>query len=61
MRYSIGHPLSVGGTLNVATFETDLAGEITIVGSGAGAKEAASAILSDLIEISRKIKYGIRE
>ncbi|MCS4541519.1 MAG: homoserine dehydrogenase, partial [Euryarchaeota archaeon] len=45
----VGHPLSVGGTLNVATFETDLAGEITIVGSGAGAKEAASAILGDLI------------
>ncbi|OKY77968.1 MAG: Homoserine dehydrogenase ThrA [Candidatus Methanohalarchaeum thermophilum] len=45
------HPLSVGGTLNIATLETDLAGEITVTGKGAGASETASSVISDLIEI----------
>lgn len=48
-------PLNVGGTLNVATIKTDLAGDITVIGKGAGPVEAASAILSDIISIySRK-------
>jgi homoserine dehydrogenase len=49
----INHPLNVDGTLNVATFKTDLAGEITIVGTGAGSIETNSAILSDVISIFR--------
>lgn len=44
-------PLNVSGTLNVATIKTDLAGDITVVGKGAGPIEAASAILSDIIRI----------
>lgn len=44
-------PLNVGGTLNVATIKTDLAGNITVIGKGAGPIEAASAILSDIIGI----------
>ncbi|MGB9928687.1 MAG: homoserine dehydrogenase [Methanosarcina sp.] len=47
----INHPLAVGGTLNVASVDTELAGEITITGKGAGPIETASAILSDLIAI----------
>ena len=42
-------PLNVCGTLNVATIKTDLAGEITVIGKGAGPIEAASAVLSDII------------
>ena len=42
-------PLNVRGTLNVATIKTDLAGEITVIGKGAGPIEAASAVLSDII------------
>ncbi|RMF91622.1 MAG: homoserine dehydrogenase [Methanobacteriota archaeon] len=49
----MNHPLNVDGTLNVATFQTDLAGEITIVGTGAGAMETNSAILSDILSIFR--------
>jgi homoserine dehydrogenase len=49
----INHPLNVDGSLNVATFKTDLAGDITIVGAGAGAIETNSAILSDIISIFR--------
>lgn len=45
------NPLNVGGTLNVATIKTDLAGDITAIGKGAGPIEAASAILSDIIGI----------
>lgn len=44
-------PLNVGGTLNVATIKTDLAGDITVIGKGAGPIEAASAVLSDIIRI----------
>lgn len=46
-----GHPLSISGSLNTALINTDLAGPITVSGRGAGRKETASAILSDLIAI----------
>jgi len=49
-----GHPLAVGGTLNVASVQTDIAGTVTITGRGAGSIETASAILSDIISIYRK-------
>jgi homoserine dehydrogenase len=45
------HPLAVRGTLNAALLHTDLAGEVVVMGRGAGKKETASAIVSDLIEI----------
>ncbi|MBE6517453.1 MAG: homoserine dehydrogenase [Thermoplasmata archaeon] len=46
-----GHPLSISGSLNTALINTDLAGPITVSGRGAGRKETASAILSDLVAI----------
>ncbi|HJH32810.1 MAG TPA: homoserine dehydrogenase [Methanosarcinaceae archaeon] len=49
----VGHPLAVGGTLNVASIQTDLAGTVTITGKGAGSIETASAIISDVIAIYR--------
>jgi homoserine dehydrogenase len=50
-------PLAVGGTLNVASIETDLSGTITVTGLGAGSIETASAIVSDVVGIysSRQI------
>lgn len=45
------HPLVVQDTLNAVTIETNLAGEITLIGKGAGSSETASAILSDLLFI----------
>ncbi|WGI17600.1 homoserine dehydrogenase [Methanonatronarchaeum sp. AMET-Sl] len=50
------HPIAVGGTLNVASVKADLAGEITVTGKGAGGKETASSILSDLVSIWRNHK-----
>ncbi|MDD5474740.1 MAG: homoserine dehydrogenase [Candidatus Methanoperedens sp.] len=47
------HPLAVGGTLNVASILTDLAGRITISGKGAGSIETASSVLSDILYIAR--------
>ena len=56
------HPLNVSHTFNAVTFDTDLAGEITLVGRGAGGPETASAALRDLIAIrrfySRRIPMG---
>ncbi len=49
------HPLAVGGTLNVASMLTDLAGRITISGKGAGSIETASSILSDILHIARNL------
>ncbi|MCU0631422.1 MAG: homoserine dehydrogenase [Methanolinea sp.] len=47
----ISHPLVVEGTLNAITIETDMAGEITLIGKGAGSVETASAIIGDLLYI----------
>ncbi|MBD3187643.1 homoserine dehydrogenase [Candidatus Bathyarchaeota archaeon] len=49
-------PLGAGitGTLNAVRIVTDLSGEIILVGHGAGGDEAASAILSDMIDIYLK-------
>lgn len=47
------HPLAVTGTLNAVLIQTDLAGEVVVMGRGAGKKETASAMVSDLIEIYR--------
>ncbi|MHC1635490.1 MAG: homoserine dehydrogenase [Candidatus Methanospirareceae archaeon] len=46
-----GHPLDIDGFLNAALIKTDLAGDVTIIGRGAGGIEAASAILTDIIKI----------
>ncbi len=50
----IGHPLSIGGTLNIVQIITDLAGDITVAGRGAGRKETASAVLSDIIALMKR-------
>ncbi len=49
------HPLCVWGTLNAVVFRTEYAGEVTIVGKGAGGIETGGAILRDLIDIRREI------
>jgi len=51
-----GHPLSIGGTLNMVQMKTDIAGEITVAGKGAGKMETASAVLSDLVALIREVR-----
>lgn len=51
----LSHPLSeVSGPMNAVTFSTDLLGDVTIKGPGAGKEATAFAVLSDLMEIHRR-------
>lgn len=51
----LAHPLSaVGGATNALTFTTDLLGDVTLVGPGAGRLETGYAILGDLLALHRK-------
>ena len=50
--------LAVMGSLNLVEFTTEHGGNYTLIGPGAGGSEAASGILSDLINISQ-LKKGI--
>ena len=45
------HPLAIYGTLNALLVETDLAGEVFVIGRGAGRKETASAVVSDFVDM----------
>ncbi len=55
----LSHPLaSVGGNMNALTFSTDLLGDVTIIGPGAGRHETGFAILNGLIEIKRTCPAG---
>lgn len=51
---SLDHPLAqINGTDNALTFTTDLLGEVTIQGPGAGSIETGYGVLSDLLTIQR--------
>lgn len=51
------HPLAgVMGSTNAVTFTTDLMGDVTIIGKGAGKIETGFSILSDLLSIHKSTK-----
>jgi homoserine dehydrogenase len=51
-RLPFSDPLTgVSGATNAVTYNTDLLGPVTLIGAGAGGKETAFAIISDLIEL----------
>ncbi len=53
----LSHPLAgVMGATNALTFTTDLLGDVTIVGPGAGRMQTGFAILTDLIRINKEGK-----
>jgi homoserine dehydrogenase len=52
------HPLVVEGTLNAVTVGTDLAGDLTFIGKGAGSTETASAVIGDLLYIQSRHVQG---
>lgn len=54
-------PLAMTGTSNVAVIDTELAGEIVISGAGAGGRQTASAIISDLMFIMEKRSKKVKE
>jgi homoserine dehydrogenase len=47
----VNSPICVRDTLNALTFSTQHAGDLTLIGPGAGGEETASAILRDIVEI----------
>ncbi|MEP6988623.1 MAG: homoserine dehydrogenase, partial [Chloroflexota bacterium] len=53
MRVKLSNPLAaVSGGTNAITYSTDLMGDVTLVGSGAGGQQTGFGILSDLIDIA---------
>jgi homoserine dehydrogenase len=56
VKLPLSDPLAgVGGATNALTFKTDLSGDITIQGAGAGKIETGFAILIDVLNIHREI------
>lgn len=55
IRVPLNNPLAgVSGATNAITFVTDLLGEVTLVGAGAGRLQTGFALLSDLLDIHRQ-------
>ncbi|HSG29053.1 MAG TPA: homoserine dehydrogenase [Candidatus Krumholzibacterium sp.] len=53
-KVAVTDPLaSVGGATNALTFTTDLLGDVTIVGAGAGRRETGYSLLIDMLAIDR--------
>ncbi len=53
MRMPLEDPLAqVGGATNAITYRTDLLGDVTLIGAGAGRKETGYGLLIDLMSIT---------
>ena len=56
IRLPLSDPLSqVNGATNAITFQTDLMGDVTLIGAGAGQLETGFALLADLLAIHRQV------
>lgn len=49
---------SVSGTTNALVFSTDVLGDVTVIGPGAGGKEAGYALLTDILAVHRACGLG---
>src|SRR5256712_4309498 len=57
----LDHPLArVEGAENAVFVEGDLVGQVLLVGQGAGGRPTASAVVGDLIDLSRSIRRGVQ-
>ncbi|MGQ9909493.1 MAG: homoserine dehydrogenase [Candidatus Flexifilum sp.] len=55
VRLPLTHPLTgVSGSTNAVTYTTDLLGDVTLIGSGAGRVQTGFALLADLLAIQRQ-------
>lgn len=50
---------SVNGVINAIYVSSDLAGDLLFYGPGAGQMSAASAVVSDIVELSQDLKAGL--
>ncbi len=56
MMIDLSHPLAgVMGAVNAVTFSTDLMGDVTVTGPGAGRIETGYSILTDILEIHQRL------
>ncbi len=56
------HPLArVDGVQNAVFIEGDLVGEVALQGPGAGARPTTSAVIADLLDLSRRVRSGAIE
>lgn len=53
------HPLNISGVLNAVMLETDVAGDITMTGVGAGPRETASSLMSDILQLAVKRRQNV--
>jgi len=51
---AVTDPVCVRDTLNALTFSTEHAGDVTLIGRGAGGEQTAGAIIRDLVDIRSK-------
>ncbi|HKI57783.1 MAG TPA: homoserine dehydrogenase [Trueperaceae bacterium] len=59
VRLPLAHPLAgVGGAVNACTFTTDLLGDVTIQGPGAGRLATGYALVEDLIALRGRAPQG---
>jgi homoserine dehydrogenase len=57
-RLPLAHPLAgVGGVSNALTITTDLLGDVTLIGPGAGGAATGFALLSDILALMRGYEY----
>lgn len=55
IRLPVTDPLAnVSGATNAITYSTDLLGDVTLIGAGAGRRETGFALLADLIALHKK-------
>lgn len=55
-RLPLSHPLAhIDGATNAITYTTDLLGDVTLVGPGAGRIETGYALIGDLLAIHRRV------
>lgn len=55
----VSHPLAqVDGVQNAVFIEGDLVGEVALQGPGAGARPTTSAVIADLLDLSRRVRSG---
>jgi len=61
LRLPLSHPLAgVMGVANAVTYTTDIHGDVTLIGAGAGAVPTGFALFADLLSLHR-LGYGGRQ
>ncbi len=59
VRLPHSHPLAgIKGVTNAIVYSTDLLGDVTLIGPGAGRQETGFAVISDILAIHRKLSLG---